>query len=79
MRFIVFLVGMVGLGLSVWAMLDALRASEAQWEAIGRKRVVWLAAVAASALFFGPVGSVVAIFYLMAIRPALAAAKSVES
>jgi hypothetical protein len=79
MRFIVFVVGMVGLGLSVWAMLDALRTSEAQWEAIGRKRVIWLVAVAASALFFGPGGSVVAIFYLMAIRPALAAARSVES
>lgn len=79
MKFIVFVVGIAGLGLSVWAMLDALRASEAQWNAIGRKRIIWLAAVGASALFFGPGGAVVAIFYLMAIRPQLAAARSVES
>jgi hypothetical protein len=79
MKFIVFVVGIAGLGLSVWAMLDALRASEAQWEAIGRKRIIWLAAVGASALFFGPGGAMVAIFYLLAIRPQLAAARSVES
>lgn len=79
MKFILFVVGIAGLGLSVWAMLDALRASEAQWDAIGRKRIIWLAAVGASALFFGPGGAMVAIFYLLAIRPQLAAARSVES
>ena len=61
------------------AMLDALRTSEAQWNAIGRKRVIWLVAVGASAFFMGPGGAVVAIFYLLAIRPQLAAAKTVES
>jgi hypothetical protein len=79
MKPLVFVVGIAGLGLSVWAMVDALRASEAQWDAIGRKRLIWLAAVGASALFFGPGGAVVAIFYLVAIRPQLAAAKTVES
>jgi len=79
MKILVFLIGIAGLGLSVFAMLDALRASEAQWNAIGRKRVIWLVAVGASAFFMGPGGAVVAIFYLLAIRPQLAAAKTVES
>jgi Protein of unknown function (DUF2516). len=79
MEFLVFLVGMAGLGLSVWAMIDALRASEAQWDAIGRKRLIWMIAIGASSLFFGPGGAVVALFYLFAIRPALTAAKTVES
>ncbi len=79
MKVLVFLIGMAGLGLSVFAMVDALRASEAQWDAIHRKRIIWLAAIGASALFFGPGGAVVAIFYLLAIRPALMAAKTVES
>ena len=73
-----FLAAMTGLTLTVWAMVDALRASCAQWSAVGRRRVVWIAAVGAS-LFLGPGGGLVPVFYLLTVRPALAAARTVGS
>ena len=73
-----FLAAMTGLALTAWAMVDALRASCAQWNAIGRRRLVWVAAIGAS-LFVGPAGALVAVFYLLTVRPALAAARTVES
>jgi hypothetical protein len=76
MKLVVFGLGMVGLALSVWAMVDALRASDAQWQAIGQKRLLWVASVGAGAFLLGPLGAVFAIFYLVGIRPKLAAARS---
>ena len=67
---------LVGLVLSVMAMLDALRSSDAQWHAIGRRRIVWVAAIGAGTLFW-PAAPVAPTVYLLTVRPALAAAKSV--
>ena len=73
-----FVAAMAGLGLTVWAMVDVLRASDAQWHAVGRRRLLWIVALGAS-LFFGPAGGLVAVFYLLTVRPALLAARTVES
>lgn len=73
-----FAAAMTGLGLTVWAMVDVLRASCTQWNAIGRRRLLWIAVLGGS-LFFGPAGGLVAVFYLLTVRPALVAARTVES
>ena len=78
MELVVITVGMASLVLSVWAMLDALRAHDRQWHAIGRNRLAWVAVIGISVLA-GPIGGVVAAVYLIAVRPALAAARTVES
>jgi hypothetical protein len=65
----------VPLALSVWALLDAARRPEWAWALVGRRRIVWLAAI-----LFGTmvliVGLVVSGIYLARVRPEVAAAES---
>jgi uncharacterized membrane protein len=64
----------IPLGLSIWAVLDAARRPQWAWALSGRRQVVWLAAVAFSA--FTVLGGVVlAAWYLVRIRPEVAAAE----
>ena len=66
----------VGLALPVWAIVDALRASEAQWDAVGQSRLVWVAVILVGAVCGGFFGVVLAAVYLLTVRPKLAAAVS---
>jgi hypothetical protein len=61
--------------LPVWALVDALQATDAQWVAVGQQRTVWVALLAICTLCAGPVGPVLAVVYLVSVRPKLAAAK----
>jgi len=64
----------IPLGLSIWALLDAARRPQWAWALSGRRQVVWMAAVAFSA--FTVLGGVVlATWYLVRIRPEVAAAE----
>jgi hypothetical protein len=62
--------------LPVWALIDALRATDSQWAAIGQQRNTWVALLAITVLCTGPVGLVLAIVYLLTVRPKLAAART---
>lgn len=62
--------------LPVWAVVDALQATDGQWAAIGQQRTVWVALLAIGTLCAGPVGLVLAIVYLLSVRPKLAAART---
>jgi hypothetical protein len=64
----------IPLGLSVWALLDAARRPEWAFALAGRRRVVWVAAPLFGVLFLVP-GLVIALWYLLRVRPQVAAAE----
>ena len=73
----IILVGiLVLLVLPVWAIVDALQATEAQWEAIGQQRTLWLVLIAAGTLCGGLIGTILAIVYLATVRPKLRTAQA---
>ena len=65
----------IPLALSMWALLDAARRPEWAFALAGRSRVVWVAACAIGILF-NWVGLTVSAWYLLRVRPSVAAAES---
>jgi hypothetical protein len=65
----------IPLALSVWALLDAAGRPEWAFALAGRSRVAWVALTGAGILFCF-LGLVVAPWYLLKIRPTVAAAES---
>jgi len=59
---------------SIWALIDALIRPDAAWRQAGQRQVVWAVAIALT-LPVCLVGTVVALVYLIAIRPQIAAAQ----
>ncbi|MGH8999622.1 MAG: DUF2516 family protein [Acidimicrobiia bacterium] len=66
------------LSLPLWGILDIARSPDAQWEAIGHKKLVWIALLGGGMLFLGILGMVFAGIYFTYIRPKLRAASSPE-
>jgi len=64
------------IAIPVWAVIDALQARDAEWAAVGQQRTLWVSLIAIGTFCGGPVGVVLAIVYLLTVRPKLAAAKS---
>jgi hypothetical protein len=60
----------------VWALIDALRATDAEWAAVGQQRTLWLALIGVGTVCAGPVGTVLALVYLVSVRPKLLTARS---
>jgi hypothetical protein len=60
----------------IWALVDAMGATDAQWAAVGQQRTLWVALIAVGTFCGGPVGLVLAVVYLLTVRPKLLAAKS---
>ena len=60
----------------IWAIVDAMGATDAQWAAVGQQRTLWLVLIGAGTLCGGLIGVVLAIVYLVTIRPKLAQARS---
>ena len=69
------LVAAVPIGLSVWAMLDAAHRPEWAFAFVNRNRTTWVAACAVGILFCGP-GIVVSLWYLLRVRPQVAAVEA---
>jgi len=65
----------IPLALSVWALLDAARRPEWAFALAGRSRVVWVAACGIGVLF-NLVGLCVSAWYLVRVRPGVAAAET---
>lgn len=67
------LAAVAAVALPIWGIADAaLRPSDA-WRSIGQNRTVWIALQLVLTFVFG-IGLIVALVYLLAIRPKLAAA-----
>jgi hypothetical protein len=66
------LISLAGLVLVVWAVVDMAGRSEAEFEAIGSNRTVWLVGTIVLTLACG-VGVIPALVYLLSVRPRLQA------
>jgi hypothetical protein len=62
----------IPLAVSMWALLDAARRPEWAFSFANRSRTVWVVANGFGILFCG-VGVVVAVYYLVKVRPQIAA------
>ena len=69
------LLAAIPLAISMWALLDAARRPEWAFALARRSRTVWVASTGIGILFCGP-GVAVAIWYLVKVRPGVAAAES---
>ena len=69
------LVAAIPLALSMWALLDAAQRPEWAFAWVGRSRVSWVAACAFGILFCGP-GVVASLWYLLRVRPQVAAVEA---
>ena len=65
----------IPLAVSVWGLLDAARRPEWAFALAGRSRVVWVAACGFGILF-NIVGLCASTWYLIRVRPGVAAAES---
>ena len=67
-------VAAIPLSLSVWALLDAARRPQWAWALAERRQVLWMAGVMLAA--FTVIGGVaVSTYYLLKVRPQIAAAE----
>jgi len=71
---LVVLLAALPLALTAWALLDAAHRPEWAWALAGRRRVVWMAAILLGAMAL-VVGVAVSGFYLVRVRPEVAAAE----
>ena len=69
--FLGLLVAAIPLALSLWALLDAANRPEWAFAFVNRNRTTWVAACAIGILFCGP-GVIVALWYLLRVRPQVA-------
>ena len=69
------LVAAMPLALSMWALLDAAHRPEWAFALARRSRTVWVAATGMGILFCLP-GVIVSIWYLVKVRPGVAAAEA---
>lgn len=67
-------VAAIPLGLTLWALLDAARRPQWAWALTERRQVMWMAGIMFSALTV--IGGVaVSTYYLLKVRPRIAAAE----
>ena len=71
---VVVVAGLVPLGLAIWAVIDIAQRPESAFQAAGQSKTTWLLLVILLTLFCGLPGAVLALIYLFAIRPKVAAA-----
>lgn len=64
----------IPLGVSVWALLDAARRPQWAWSLADRSQVAWMAAILFGILVLVP-GLAVSTWYLLKVRPVIAAAE----
>ena len=63
-----------GIPFAIWAAVDALGHTQAEWNAIGESRPVWLLLIVGGTLFGGIIGLIYSGIYLVRTRAKLQAA-----
>lgn len=71
---VVTIVFAIPLGVSLWALLDAARRPQWAWALTERRQVVWMAGILVGTLTVVG-GLLVSLWYLLKIRPLVAAAE----
>lgn len=56
-------------GITVWGIVDAATRPEQAWLAAGQNKTLWIVLQAAGLVVMAPVGLILALVYLLAIRP----------
>ena len=56
-------------GVAIWAVVDAASRSSRSFAAAGSSKVLWITLIVFFSLFLGPIGFIIALIYLIAIRP----------
>jgi heme A synthase len=69
MFFILIALMIASLVAVIWALIDAVSRSDAEFTAVESSRILWIALIACGTLLGGMVGLAAAIVYLAAIRP----------
>jgi len=69
----ILLLGTACLAFTVWALVDAAKRTDEEFAAVGHQRMLWLVLLGVGALT--QFGVVVAIAYLIAVRPRLRVSK----
>jgi len=69
------LVGVLPLGLSIWALLDCARRPPWAWSFAGKSQLAWLGAICFGVLLL-IFGVVISLWYLIRIRPMIAAVEA---
>ncbi len=64
----------IPIAISLWALLDAAHRPEWAWALAGRRRVVWMIAILFG-IFSVVGGLVISCYYLVSVRPKIAAAE----
>ena len=75
---VVLLAGIIGFGLSIWAVVDAATRPDNAWIAAGQSKVLWIVLIIGLTIFT-PFGFVVAIVYLTNIRSKVSLGQSGNS
>ncbi len=73
--FVFLILGLAALGITIWGVVDALQRPDAAWQAAGQNKTTWVVLMIVLAFLCG-LGWVVALVYLLSIRPKLIAAQS---
>ncbi len=71
---LVSLATLASLAITIWAIADVCRHPDLAWRRIGQSRALWVALLIAGWLVTGIVSLVLALVYLVGVRPRLAAA-----
>ncbi len=72
--FIVGLVVLVGLGIPIWAIVDIAGRPDTAFSSAGSSKTTWLLQILIFTLLCGVVGFVLAVYYLVVVRPKVVAA-----
>jgi hypothetical protein len=64
---------LVGVGLAVWAAIDAASKSDEAWRNAGQNKVVWIIVPVGTSLLCGLLGIVAVAIYAFNVRPKVAA------
>jgi hypothetical protein len=76
---LLLVVFLVCTGVPIWGIVDAARRPDKRWEAVASSKALWIALMAAGAVFCAPVGLAVTLYYLLVMRPKLDAASEAGS
>jgi len=66
---IILLVGLIGLAIAIWALVDAVSRPAAAFDAANSSKTLWIALIIVLSLVTGIIGIGVSIVYLVSIRP----------
>ena len=69
---VLLIVGVVPLGLAIWAVIDIAQRPESSFQAAGQSKTTWLLLIILLTFLCGLPGAVVALLYMVSIRPKVA-------